>query len=133
MTNIRLGANLPEIFGICTKRHQRYKNSHDFRGRLLKQDKLRRNFTREAVVNRVQNDVGKGAPSDHPHSPAKFEGDGQFAQHQTVTDQLRGFAHEALRNSSSHSTSQHFQDTPDFLNSLITRNHMELNQAILFS
>ncbi|GFW44241.1 hypothetical protein TNCV_1746701 [Trichonephila clavipes] len=38
------------------------------------------NCTRLAVVNRVQEDVGKGAPSDHPHTPEKFQGDGQFVQ-----------------------------------------------------
>ncbi|GFV20031.1 hypothetical protein TNCV_1154321 [Trichonephila clavipes] len=40
--------------------------------------RLGRNSTRGTVVNRVQDDVGKAAPRDHPHSPAQFQVDGQY-------------------------------------------------------
>ncbi|GFS53559.1 hypothetical protein TNCV_730211 [Trichonephila clavipes] len=57
----------------------------------------------------------------------EFQGDGQCVQQQIVTDQLGGFAHEALWSSSSHSPSQHLQDTPHFLNNPITGNCPELD------
>ncbi|GFX60799.1 hypothetical protein TNCV_4977751 [Trichonephila clavipes] len=48
--------------------------------------RLRRNCARGAAINRVLEEVGKGAPSYNSYSPAKFQGDGQSILQQMVTD-----------------------------------------------
>ncbi|GFY61070.1 hypothetical protein TNIN_79471 [Trichonephila inaurata madagascariensis] len=51
------------------------------------QNRLGQNCTRGVVVSGAEDDVGKGVSCDHPHSPTKFQGDGQCVQQQIVTNQ----------------------------------------------